>query len=390
MKRKYMLLCMLTLCMALFPHAGVCEPLHITDLAQDVPEIWAGEYHVDGEKLTINAPVFIPYVEKLPILRVARVTANETEINRIGQGGAEITDYNIDEVGIGRNDYESVYSYGYFTYVEECFNDFWAVARQRPADTIIAKNQKVSLQTLQDELKKLILNLYGNEIGVQIQKAELHSSFQTTVKPGTYESGGEFPYGDLTGVGGYTIYANQTLRNIPVLLSVCSGFSWQSNTNMAFYEDMYSAQNEITWFYMNDQCYQFLAWNVFSELDEVQADISLCDFSTIKSNLEKQIEKGNIRNVYSLQLGYVIYADPDQKYGNGDKTVSYLLVPTWIARCSYTGGKDPQEPHDQQEAYDYMKNDADYQAVLMNAQTGEIYDPMTSGTQKYYAPRLIQ
>lgn len=390
MKKQYSVVTVLTLCIALFPCIGLCERYHITDLIKDTPENWVEEYNVDGGKVSINAPVFVPDVKEMPVLRATRVMANENEINRIGQSGAEITDYNIYEVVVVRNDYESTYSYGYFIYVEECLNDFWAITRQRPADTIFAKNQDISLQTLQDELQKLIANLYGNEVGVQIQKVELNSSFQTKVKPGTYESGGEFPHGDLTGVGGYTIHANQTLRDIPVLLTVSSGFPWQSNTNMTFFEEMYSAQSEITWFYMNNEYYHFLLWNILSEQDEVQADMSLCDFGTIKSSLEKQIESGNIRNVYSLQLGYVIYADPDQKYGNGDKTVSYLLVPTWIARCSYTGGKDPREPYEREEAYDYTVNDADYQSVLINAQTGEVYDPQTSGTQKYYAPKILK
>ncbi len=391
MKRKHAVLLILALLIASLPHIGLCEPYHIVDLVREAPERWTGEYDVGGETIRIDAPVFVPDVNTVPILRVARVMANEDGVKSIQQSGAETRDYNIYEVSFDRNDYAATYTdLGYFSYVEECLNDFWAISRQGSANAVFSKNQSVSVQEIEEWLGELVLKLYGDQVGVQIQKVELMSSYQISKKPGTYESGAEFPYGDLTGVGGYLIYANQVLRGIPVLLPVSGGFSIRSLGDTAFWEEMNSAQSEITLYYMNDKYYQFLAWNTLNEVDEIQADVPLCEFERIKSSLEEQIRNGNIHNVYSLQLGYVIYADPEQEYGRGDKTVKYLLVPTWVARCSYTGGKEARDPLDRVEAYDYTKNDADFQSVLVNAQTGEVYDPMASETQKYYAPSILR
>ncbi|MDD3335673.1 MAG: hypothetical protein PHI98_09150 [Eubacteriales bacterium] len=67
-------------------------------------------------------------------------------------------------------------------------------------------------------------------------------------------------------------------------------------------------------------------------------DIPLCDFSIIKSTLEKEINSGHIRQVFGIELGYVLYntlGDIRQKGGDWYKTVEFYAVPAWVMSCRH-------------------------------------------------------
>lgn len=115
----------------------------------------------------------------------------------------------------------------------------------------------------------------------------------------------------------------------------------------------------------------------------------------IKEALENEIESGSISNVYSIQFGYIICADPSQKYGSPRSGETFIAFPMWVIKCSYTGGNEPTSPYPvleemEENAFDYESADRDLQYVFINAQTGKVCDPNTVGTEKYNVPQIIE
>ncbi len=124
--------------------------------------------------------------------------------------------------------------------------------------------------------------------------------------------------------------------------------------------------------------YSIALWNV-EETEMLVRDIPLAAWNTVKRSIEEKIESGHVQKVYSVRLGYVVYND--ENYPKDMPTIfdaeCYYLVPTWVVECiwmdnpkkDYTpGGKASDELAANE------KDDAGYYMMMIDAQTGEVYD----------------
>ena len=68
MRRIFAVLCALLL----MPTLANAELISIAELAQETPDVWTEEIEVNGKTISINAPVYVPEVEMLPVIRVMR------------------------------------------------------------------------------------------------------------------------------------------------------------------------------------------------------------------------------------------------------------------------------------------------------------------------------
>ena len=76
MKRIFAALCALLL----VPTMASAELISITELVQETPEAWIEEIDVNGKTISIDAPIYVPEVETLPVIRVMREkTVENTE-----------------------------------------------------------------------------------------------------------------------------------------------------------------------------------------------------------------------------------------------------------------------------------------------------------------------
>ena len=79
--------------------------------------------------------------------------------------------------------------------------------------------------------------------------------------------------------------------------------------------------------------------------------------------MEKEIEKGKIRKIYALKLGYCVYFSDE-----GENI--YTIYPVWMCECDYTESakeelkKSEQIPDERKQYY--------YKQLVINAQTGQI------------------
>ena len=109
-------------------------------------------------------------------------------------------------------------------------------------------------------------------------------------------------------------------------------------------------------------------------------DVPLCTFDEVISSVEKQIEKGNIRNVYEIRFGYCCYLDENEQI---------VLYPVWQIECDYLFNPKKEQKH-----YTEMKDTQitlglDYHTMIVNAQTGEFMDPAELKDNLLKCPDII-
>ena len=114
----------------------------------------------------------------------------------------------------------------------------------------------------------------------------------------------------------------------------------------------------------------------------ISPDMPLCAVDAVKQAVLPRIQSGNIREIYSMQLGYVLYKTSYEV----DDTM--WLVPTWVVGCEYypnpklpTHEADPTLPRNQSS---FARN------LLINAQTGELIDPDSKAKDRVLAPKIRQ
>ena len=96
--------------------------------------------------------------------------------------------------------------------------------------------------------------------------------------------------------------------------------------------------------------------------------------------MEKEIEKGKIRKIYALKLGYCVYFSDE-----GENI--YTIYPVWMCECDYTESakeelkKSEQIPDERKQYY--------YKQLVINAQTGQIEPYLIEKQELAYCPRVI-
>lgn len=128
------------------------------------------------------------------------------------------------------------------------------------------------------------------------------------------------------------------------------------------------------------------SWNIvahlYAETEQLCQDMPLVPFDVVKSQVEDLINKGYVRWINSVTLGYAQF-----KTGNMD---DFALVPSWVVWCEYL----PEGPYSEKE---YGVNDSElmfdgnsgyYRPLIINAQTGKLYNPESTEPGRIICPDL--
>ena len=141
--------------------------------------------------------------------------------------------------------------------------------------------------------------------------------------------------------------------------------------------------------YRSDADYIWMATAMWREIGEVQPDVPLCGWAQVERTLTDWIERGRIRDVYSVTLGYAAYAAPDRKYPDDETAyeAEYWLAPTWCVECKYAESAaraltaDGAE-EDETEARGYQQEKG-WTILLIDARTGQMIDPEDETAGRY-------
>ena len=380
MKKIFTVLCALLL----VPTLALCD--EIESIRSDVQ---SGSY--DTEKIN-HAPIYIPNVSEVNVIRAEKCEANLEVIQKYEDKGMMAIDkikrYTVLYMG---DEYDQKYGFNKRTQLTDYHVDTaWRLDDAELAD-IHAKNQPISAGEVVNKVKNMIRELYDESISIELKRIEVISSFQKgKMVSNKMTSLGDYEFGDLTGIGGYGIEAYPTLDGVPIISSAASGYIEKGAENI--YDVLYFAHPSANVFYCSDDYMNISMMNAYKTKEVVIENTELCEFDKIYKTIEKIVDTGKIKRIYSINLGYVIYLDKNEEYSSkkekgGEKWdySEYLLVPTWIVMCSYSENGSNNDKAEVNSDHVCERQDLNYQQIFIDAQTGKLHDPKEVGSERYYA-----
>lgn len=345
----------------------------------------------DTEKIN-HAPIYIPNVSEVNVIRAEKCEANLEVIQKYEDKGMMAIDkikrYTVLYMG---DEYDQKYGFNKRTQLTDYHIDTaWRLDDAELAD-IHAKNQPISAGEVVNKVKNMIRELYDESISIELKRIEVVSSFQKgKMVSNKMTSLGDYEFGDLTGIGGYGIEAYPTLDGVPIISSAASGYIEKGAENI--YDVLYFAHPSANVFYYSDDYMNISMMNAYKTKEVVIENTELCEFDKIYKTIEKIVDTGKIKRIYSINLGYVIYLDKNEEYSSkkekgGEKWdySEYLLVPTWIVMCSYSENGSNNDKAEVNSDHVCERQDLNYQQIFIDAQTGKLHDPKEVGSERYYA-----
>ena len=175
--------------------------------------------------------------------------------------------------------------------------------------------------------------------------------------------------------GEYYLSFYQLLNGIPILCH--SGIAYRDRYPLYFNPDLRAS---IT----GSDAYS-VVYNSVKPSETIADDVPLCAISKIISAIEAEIKDGHIRKVYELELGYILYDDPEYSMGGYSvgKTFSahYYAVPAWRLNCLYVSNAKKEIPD--YEGTDVFERDiTEFASIIIDAQTGEMQDYMSGAKDR--------
>lgn len=383
MKKIFTILCALLL----VPTLALCD--EIESIRSDVQ---SGSY--DMEKIN-HAPIYIPDVSEINVIRAEKYEANPEIVQKYENAGMIAIEKMKKATLLYMGDeYDKKYGFDKRTqFLEYHIDSAWELD-DGELYNIYAKKQTISAGTVVDKVNSMVQELYDESIGIEIKRIEVVSGYQIgKMVSNEMISMGDYEFGDLTGIGGYTIEAYPTLDGVPIIASANSGYiKTGTGKNKELFDALYFSRPMISAFYYSNDYMNIILSNVFKKKELVIENAELCGFDKIYKSIENCVNEGKIKRIYSINLGYVIYLDQNEEYSskkekNGEKRdySEYILIPTWVVMCSYSEDNSNDGKSDISSFDDYEREDLNYQKIFIDAQTGKLHDPKEVGSERYYA-----
>ena len=188
----------------------------------------------------------------------------------------------------------------------------------------------------------------------------------------------------------YNCTLRQKIDGIPILMGAGDITYGANEKEMGFkFPKSWKTKGVEYWGYYISPIWGFIAYvdggyqiqfRPLKKVASVVDDVPLCTLDEVISSVEKQIEKGNIRNVYEIRFGYCCYLDENEQI---------VLYPVWQVECDYFFN-----PKEEQKHYAEMENvrvtqGHDYHTMIVNAQTGEFMNPADLKDNLLKCPDII-
>ena len=197
----------------------------------------------------------------------------------------------------------------------------------------------------------------------------------------------------LDNKGFYCLNMRQCFHGIPLMASICAAYTdpfdqlWSegigddNETHIYILVRRDVDQGLIRGSVYSEDSWHFVAY-LYEETEKLCNDLPLVPFDAVKSQVEDLITDGYVRWINSVTLGYAQF-----KTENKD---DYVLIPSWVVWCEYL----PDGPQAEKE---YGVNDSEllfdgnngfYRPLIINAQTGKLYDPESTEPGRIICPDL--
>lgn len=385
-------ICVLFAALLLLPALACGEAYTIGEVRKQVEEFGRREQTYTDDKglpkqidlsFAKGIPVYIPDVSALPILDIQKLSVDSSKALGNENMMKNYPGYLVIE---NQSGFDHQYPADKRRYVtDDTILNVWA-----DPETVYAPNQSESANEVYDFLEKRVNELYDGKAGEGLlEKISLLSPFQDYKMNGEPVNIGESQIGELTGVGGYKLSAIETLRGIPLLCGISWAYALSGDTTIPDgipFELL--CESRFTIFYYSSQYYNIMCHSAYQEIGERLEDMPLCSFEKVVESIEQQYSKGEIDQVYSIRLGYVVFSDPscqDPRDREEARKYVYVAVPSWVVECRLSEYADCNASSPGNTDY---TTDAGYYRMIMNAQTGEVYDRHSQCEERYTMPAV--
>ena len=408
MKKMMVLFCTLLL----FPTLALAssDMVSVSELRQQAEAMgrWTKTYEAHGRTIEVDVPIIVPEVEEFPVFLVEpyyavyeqRLTRDGTMLEKIGEDGrcSVYAESNLlsEEGIIGKarvldlDDFEQVvFDANYSSPIDEhnlntkYTSEFFYPYEIEQTDTY-AEDNPASLEDAVANMEKVVGYFYPEEPAVMVDRVELRSRLHKVKGIDDYNLG---DYVEDYPSGTYNLSIREMMDGIPIYVDVGDRLSldlasdkgkkgandfWRKNVKLWRVRDNYFE-------FMNKSRFELdTVW--LKRVNKIEEDVPLQNVDVIIKNLEKEIEKGKIRKIYALKLGYCVYFSDE-----GENV--YTIYPVWMCECDYTESakeelKKSEQIQDNREQYYYKQ-------LVMNAQTGQIEPYLIEKQELAYCPRII-
>ena len=188
----------------------------------------------------------------------------------------------------------------------------------------------------------------------------------------------------------YNCTLRQKIDGIPILMGAGDITYGANEKEMGFkFPKSWKTKGVEYWGYYISPIWGFIAYvdggyqiqfRPLKKVASVVDDVPLCTLDEVISSVEKQIEKGNIRNVYEIRFGYCCYLDENEQI---------VLYPVWQIECDYFFNPKEEQKHYAEMEDGQVTLGLDYHTMIVNAQTGEFMNPADLKDNLLKCPDII-
>ncbi len=389
--------------------------LSIAELKAQTPARWQQTYEAHGRIIQINVPIYVPDVEKMPVLAGENTWPvflddmesyfdtwrNDNYPYHFGKSSAlplqDLADSSASPQDLAVSPASSQAPAISSASPQDPAPTSAPTAAPTPAkqkqrwlehylDTekldwneSHAEGNPLTLQEGWDITVQAVAQALGQDIadGLFLDRAVARGTYTYTDKAGGV-------YHKTDRASRYVFQCAQSLEGIPVLAPAFRAFSAYTGRTL-------TGEKGVMWSSFLTahitSAEEFQIYLVATKATEtLHQDVPLSSFAPVQSKLEEMILAGQIRAIYTLRLGYVYFMKAD-----GSKK-GFDFFPCWVVECDFA--KKPK-----QETEDPLRPDikgpfsytlaSRFTYFLFNAQTGELIDPKSVSQKRSRCPEVI-
>lgn len=400
---------------------GTAETLYcsIEEIRKQIQDVkWEETYNSYGRNIYINIKPIIPQVDKIPILTCKElISIDKVENNlkkkselysmeKLENGISALIKKEVQDLGEEvewRTNIESVDIESNTVVIK--YNPEVNLLNFRPSDRLsytgkyyyaydvneegsYAENNTLTIDECTELVKKEIDSVLNEKVDFKWNIIKVMSRPYKTIDSNRTIMGEGVDYYSK---GSYNLNAYQIVEGIPIIYRCGAIYNLYDNKVKKEIKSRLNRckTNKLALNILDEYSYTIMMCLKKENSVELE-DIPLASFENIKSCIEEEIYKGHIRDIYSIELGYCLYLDPQ-----GEDI--FWLYPIWKVECSYL-----ENPKDEKSTFgdDLNYENAEYRdkveftTLVINAQTAELYNRTIKNAEitesTFDCPNIIQ
>ena len=351
--------------------------MSLKDLRAQAPARFQYTAEVNNRPIRIDAPVIIPQGDTMPVPRLKWLPIDQEALRfaMAELAGAQTTlIIGSDGSGIGFTAYAMSGEKPYFD----------SVSGKTPTDIIITDNSEPENNPFTSKQAYDLMTGLLEKLDVDPGQISLYAQAGTSAryKVGNVDERSPDRYTHFYTdqpvegheQGFHILVASQTLDGIPVFPN---GYHWGGPN--------FEMNNRLRMQILNQK--EFSAEGRLIRAEGVKIrDIPLANIGRVFDTLRGLIEKGRLRQVDRIQLGYELFYEQHVKSGSDEMEAALIAVPVWQVLGRLYGDAAEGDSYYQMIARDRYETSAYTDAsfeLRINAQTGEYIDPYSENSRTY-------